>query len=141
MQNAFGNVIGGQAILDGVPFAVSTGQTSVKLAPLQSLTSTRLASSGSPSFPGQPVTFTASVNTRTAPVLVGTVSFLQGSTVVATVPLSDGLAIFTTTSLPLGTTPITAVYNGATDNVGSTSPTRPQSVIPYPTATSDRQQR
>ena len=33
VQNSFGNVIGGQAILDGVPFAVSAGETAVKLAP------------------------------------------------------------------------------------------------------------
>ena len=136
MKNAFGNVIAGQAVLDGVPFAVSTGQTAVKLAPLQSLTSTQLASSGNPSFPGQPVTFTASVTTRTAPVSVGTVSFMQGGVVVATVPVASGVAVYTTTSLPLGTTAITAVYNGTTDNVGSTSPTLAQRVVPYPTATS-----
>ncbi len=35
VQNSFVNVIGGQAILDAVPFAVSTGQTAVKLAPLR----------------------------------------------------------------------------------------------------------
>ncbi len=135
VQNSFVNVIGGQAILDAVPFAVSTGQTAVKLAPLQSLTTTGLSSSGSPSFPGQAVTFTATVSTRTAPVVVGTVSFMQGSTVVATVPLSGGSAFYTTTSLPIGTTPITAVYNGAQGNVGSTGPTLSQMVVPYPTAT------
>ena len=136
IKNAFGNVVAGQAVLDGVPFAVSTGQTSVKLAPLQSLTSTQLASSGNPSFPGQPVTFTASVSTRTAPVTVGTVSFMQGGVVVATVPVTSGTAVYTTTSLPLGTTAITAVYNGTADNVGSTSVAVAQKVVPYPTATS-----
>jgi hypothetical protein len=136
VKNSFGNVIAGQAVLDGVPFAVSTGQTAVKLAPLQSLTSTQLASSGNPSFPGQPVTFTASVTTRTAPVSVGTVSFMQGGVVVATVPVASGVAVYATNSLPLGTTAITAVYNGTTDNVGSTSLTLAQRVVPYPTATS-----
>jgi Bacterial Ig-like domain (group 3) len=136
VKNAFVNVISGQAVLDGVPFAVSTGQTAVKLAPLQSLTSAQLASSANPSFPGQPVTFSASVNTRTAPVSVGTVSFMQGGVVVATVPVASGAAVYTTASLPLGTTAITAVYNGTIDNVGSTSPTLAQMVVPYPTATS-----
>ena len=135
VQNAFVNVTAGRAILDGVPFGVATGQTSVKLAPLQSVTTTQLASSNNPSFPGAPVSFTATVSTRTAPVLVGTVSFLQGTTVVATVPVSGGTALYTTTSLPLGTTPITAVYNGTPDNVGSTSPALAQSVVPYSTAT------
>ena len=135
VQNSFANVIAGMAILDGVPFAVSTGQTSVKLAPLQSVTSTRLTGSGSPSYPGQPVSFTATVSTRTAAVPVGTVSFLQGGAVVATVPVSSGTAVYTTTSLPLGTTPIQAVYNGTSDNVGSTSATLGQTVVPFPTAT------
>jgi hypothetical protein len=136
VQNSFVNVIGGQAVLDGVPFAVSTGQTAVKIAPLQSLTTTGLSGSGSPSFPGQPVTFTASVRTRTAPVSSGMVSFIQGSVVVAVVPLSGGSAVFTTTSLPIGTTSISAVYSGAQGLVGSFSPALAQVVIPYPTATS-----
>jgi hypothetical protein len=136
VKNSFVNVIAGQAVLDGVPFAVSTGQTAVKLAPLQSLTSTQISSSSNPSFPGQPVTFTAHVNTRTAPVSAGSVSFLQGGSVVATVPLASGVAAYTTSSLPLGTTAISAVYNGTTDNVGSSSPNLTQTVNPYPTATS-----
>ena len=136
VQNAFGNVIGGQAVLDGVPFVVSTGQTAVKLAPLQSLTSTGLSSSTRTSHPGQPVTFTASVNTRTAPVLVGTVSFLENSTVVATIPIDDGIATYTTSSLPVGTFAFAAVYNATAGNVGSTSPSIAQTVIPFSTTTS-----
>ena len=136
VQNAFVNVIGGQAVLDGVPFAVSTGQTAVKLAPLQSLTTTGLSSSTTTSHPGQPVTFTANVSTRTAPVLVGTVSFVQNSTVVATIPIDDGIATYTTNSLPVGTIAIAAVYNATAGNVGSTSSTIAQTVVPYSTTTS-----
>ncbi len=135
VQNTFGNVIGGQAVLDGVPFLVSTGQTVVKLAPLQSLTTTGVSSSAKTSYPGQPVTFTASVSTRTAPVLVGTVNFLQGSTVVATVPVDDGTASYTTTSLPVGTFAFSAAYNATAGNVGSSSPIITQTVVPFPTAT------
>ena len=136
VQNAFVNVIGGQAVLDGVPFAVSTGQTAVKLAPLQSLTTTGLSSSTTTSHPGQPVTFTANVSTRTAPVLVGTVSFVQNSTVVATIPIDDGIATYTTNSLPVGTIAIAAVYNATAGNVGSTSSTIAQTVVPFSTTTS-----
>jgi hypothetical protein len=136
VKNSFANAIGGQAVLDGVPFAVSTGQTSVKLAPLQSLTSTQLASSSNPSFPGQPVNFTALVNTRTSPVSVGTVSFMQGGVIIATVPVVAGVAGYSTSSLPVGTTVITAVYNGTTDNVSSTSPSLTQRVNPFPTSIS-----
>jgi hypothetical protein len=136
VQNGFQNVIGGRASLaGGVPFAVSTGTTSVKIAPLQSVTTTGLTSSSNPSHPGTPVTFTAFVNTRTAPVATGTVSFLQGATVIATIPVSAGTASLTTSGLPLGISAITAVYNGAGGNLGSTSPTLAQSVVPYSTVT------
>jgi hypothetical protein len=137
IANAFGNVVSGRTILSGtVHFAVSTGTTSVTLAPLQSVTTTQLGSSNNPSNPGAPVTLTAVVNTRTSPVTMGTVSFVAGSALLGTVTLSgSGTAILTTTSLPLGTTAIAAVYNGAGGNLSSTSPTLAQSVIPYATKT------
>ena len=105
------------------------------IAPLQSVTTTGLTSSINPSHPGAPVTFTAYVNTRTAPVSTGSVSFLDGSTVLATVPVSGGTASFTTSGLPLGTSPISAVFNGAGPNLLSTSLTMAQSVVPYSTVT------
>ena len=107
------------------------------LTVLQSVTNTQLVGAGTLSRPGQPVTFTAAVNTRTAPVTSGTVSFQQGSTVLAVVPLNGaGMASFTTTTLPLGTITVTAVYNGAGANQGSTSAPVTQLVIPYITVTS-----
>ena len=61
---------------------------------------------------------------------------MQGSTVLATVALGGGgAASFTTTSLPLGSTAITAVYTGAGGILGSTSPTLSVSVVPYRTVT------
>jgi hypothetical protein len=108
----------------------------VILTALQSETTTQLSSSHNPSYPGQTVTLTASVSTRTAPVTTGMVNFMQGSTVLATVGVdSSGTASFSTTSLPLGTTTITAVYLGTTDNLGSTSPAVTQTVVPYTTTT------
>jgi hypothetical protein len=136
IQNGFQNVVAGRATLgSGVPFAVDVGATAVKIAPLASVTTTGLVGSANPSHPGMPVTFTATVNTRTAPVSIGTVSFLDGTTVLGTVPLGGGTASFTTTGLPLGVSPITAVYNGAGANLGSTSLTMAQSVVPYTTVT------
>jgi len=137
IQNGFQNVVAGRATLGGVPFAVTSTGTSVTIAPLQSVTTTQLAGSANPSNPGVPVTFTAAVTTRTAPVTSGTVSFMQGTTVVATVSVNGaGEASLTTTSLPVGSTAITAVYNGATGILASTSPTLTQSVVPYTTLTS-----
>ncbi|HEX3449152.1 MAG TPA: Ig-like domain-containing protein, partial [Isosphaeraceae bacterium] len=62
----------------------------------------------------------------------GTVSFLLGSTMLATVPLgNDGTATFSTASLPLGTYGITAVYNGAGVILSSRSAAVTESVVPY----------
>jgi hypothetical protein len=134
---AFQNVVGGQVLLGGnIPFSVAYSGTSVTLTALQSETTTRLSSSGSPSHPGQPVTFTAVVGTRTATVTGGTVSFERSGTVLATEPVAaDGTASFTTTSLPLGGSTITAVFNGVSNILGSTSAPVTQLVVPYSTLT------
>jgi hypothetical protein len=137
VQNAFQNVVGGRAILGaGVLFGVSVAGTGVTLAPLQTASTTQLKSSANPSDAGLPVTLTASVNTRTAPVTTGTVSFMRGTTVLMTVPLDgNGTASFTTSSLPLGSSAITAVYSGAGGILGSTSPTINMAVVPASTVT------
>jgi hypothetical protein len=137
IQNGFQNVVGGRAILGGVPFAVSSTGKFVTISPLQSVTTTQVFSSLNPSNPGVSVTFTAVVATRTKPVTAGTVSFMQGSTVLATVSVNGaGLAAFSTASLPVGNAAITAVYNGTSSNLPSMSPTLTQSVVPYTTVTS-----
>ena len=136
-MGVFQNVVNGMVLLGGgIPFSVTYSGTSVTLTAQQSETTTRLSSSGSPSHPGQPVTFTAAVGTRTAPVTGGTVSFMLGGTVLATEPVSAaGTASFTTTSLPLGGSKITAVFNGVGNILGSTSAPVTQLVVPYTTAT------
>src|SRR5262249_24784787 len=127
----------GRTVLDGVPFGVTALASSVSLSPLQSVTNTQLGSLGNPSNPGVPVTLSATVRTRTAPATAGSVSFTEGTTVVATVGVdSAGVATFTTASLPVGSTAITAVYNGAGGFLGSTSPTLVQTVVPFSTVTS-----
>src|SRR5262249_11369590 len=66
----------------------------------------------------------------------GTVSFEMGGTVLATEPVAaDGTANFTTTSLPLGGSTITAVFNGVSNILGSTSAPLTQLVVPYSTVT------
>jgi hypothetical protein len=138
IQGQFQNVVNGFVLLgDNVPFSVSSTSTAVTLTALQSETTTQLSGSANPSHPGEPVTFTATVGTRTAPVTTGTVSFEEGTTVVANVPVSSsGTATFTTAALPLGRTAITAVYSGAAGVLGSTSLAWTQAVVPYPTTTS-----
>ena len=76
-------------------------------------TTTTLTSSPNPSVKGQAVTFTAMVSTGSgAPPNGETVSFMKGKTVLGTGTLSGGTATFTTSSLPVATSAITAVYGG-----------------------------
>ena len=85
-------------------------------------TTTLTRSLGSTRF-GQSVTLTATV-TKILPgtgTPSGTVIFRDGSSAAATQPLSNGVATFTTTSLPVGTHPFTATYSGDASFVSSVS--------------------
>jgi hypothetical protein len=86
-------------------------------------TTTTLTSSPNPSIKAQPVTFTAMVSTGSgSPPNGETVSFMRGvTTVLGTATLSGGTAIFTTSSLPVGTNAITAAYSGDANLAGSKS--------------------
>jgi uncharacterized delta-60 repeat protein len=91
----------------------------------QAPTTTALASSANPSLSGQSVTFTATVSTAGSAAPTGTVSFLDGTTLLGTGTLSTAngvtTATFTTTTLAVGTHSITAVYGGDSNDMGSTS--------------------
>jgi hypothetical protein len=70
-----------------------------------------LTTSGNSAVYGQPVTIVATVNAPGTPS--GTVTFSDGATPLATVPLdSSGKAMFTTTGLHIGSQSITATYSG-----------------------------
>lgn len=80
-------------------------------------TVTMLTSSANPADPGRPVTFTASVATTGigSNPSGGTVTFLDGDTPLATVPLgTTGTAGFTTSALTVGRHTLTARYDGST---------------------------
>jgi hypothetical protein len=137
VQGVFQNVVNGLVFLNGnILFAVTYSSTGVTLTAQQSLSTTQLSSSISPTHPGQPVTFTAAVSTRTMAVTSGTVTFMMGGTAMATEPVTAaGTASLTTTSLPLGSSAITAVFNGVSNILGSTSASLAQVVVPYSTIT------
>jgi hypothetical protein len=86
-----------------------------------------LSSSANPSLYSQAVTFTAQV-TGSGGTPTGTVSFLKGTTTLATETLSGGTATFTTSSLSVGSYSITAVYSGNSSFAGSTSAVLTQTV-------------
>lgn len=84
-------------------------------------TTTTLTVSQNPSNTGQAVTFTATVKPQYSGAVTGRVSFYNGSTKLTGVVLSNGVASYTTTRLPLGTDSITASYNGNSSFNTSTS--------------------
>lgn len=99
-------------------------------------TSAVVTSSGNPSLVGQPVTFTATVNSSIgAPLNGDTITFLDGTTSIGTGTLSAGVATFTTSLLAAGTHHIRASYVGDTAFSKSTSTAILQMVNKYATST------
>jgi hypothetical protein len=86
-------------------------------------TTTALTSSLIASLKGQAVTFTATVQADPpgSPMPTGTVTFLDGSTLLATVPLTKGVAKLITASLSVGKHVLSAVYNADKNFVTSSS--------------------
>jgi Bacterial Ig-like domain (group 3)/Abnormal spindle-like microcephaly-assoc'd, ASPM-SPD-2-Hydin len=95
-------------------------------------TATTLASSPNPSKFGQAITFTATVTARPGfdkGVPTGTVTFTNGNANLGSASLNtSGTAVFTSSTLPVGTLSITATYNGSNSFVASTSPALKQVV-------------
>ncbi len=86
--------------------------TVVKTAPTVTVTS-----SVNPSTVNQPVTFTATAPTGAT----GTITFLDGSTILGTGTLTNGQAALTTSTLIVGSHTITVSYSGDTNNNPATS--------------------
>ncbi|MEY2489638.1 MAG: hypothetical protein QOC70_1580 [Verrucomicrobiota bacterium] len=102
-----------------------------------SASATTLTSSPNPSGGGQAVTFTATVAPMPAGPTIpsGMVTFQEGSTFLAQVPLdSSGIASFTTSNLIAGDHTITASYYSDTV-FASSSGTRTQTVVGGPSPT------
>jgi hypothetical protein len=83
-------------------------------------TTTTITSSVNPSGAGQAVTFSATV-TASSGTPTGSVQFLDGSAVLATVAVSGGGASHTTSSLAAGTHSISARYGGDSAHSASSS--------------------
>jgi hypothetical protein len=97
----------------------STGQTVNKATFGQNgLANITLASSPNPSGYQQSVTFTATV----PPGTTGTIQFMEGTTLLGTSTISGTTATFTTSTLAIGSHPVTGVYSGdANYNAATTS--------------------
>jgi hypothetical protein len=85
-------------------------------------TSTSLSSSLNPSIYGQKVTWTATVTTSGSITPTGKVTFTWGGNTIGTAALNaSGVATLTKSNLNADTFPLTAVYSGDANNLGSTS--------------------
>ena len=105
---AFPGNVNYSAVLS-TPLSFTIGQGAATLA---------LASSGGSAVYGQPVSLMAMVGAD-AGTPSGTVTFSDGATWLATVPLDgSGTATFTTSALSLGSHSITATYSGDADFLG-----------------------
>jgi hypothetical protein len=105
------------------------------LAQAQTATMTRVVTSGSPSFAGQLVTFTATVTAAQTTVPDGeTVTFFDGTTQVGTGTTVVGVATFSIFTLSAKVHTITATYAGDV-TFGSSSGTVKQVITAYTSAT------
>ncbi|MBZ5537598.1 MAG: Ig-like domain repeat protein [Acidobacteriia bacterium] len=89
----------------------------------QASTSTLLVSTLNSTLLGQSVTFTATVS-AVAPgsgVPSGTVTFKDGTTILGSAAVNGGIASFTIGSLTAGNHPVTAIYSGDANFLGSSS--------------------
>ena len=109
----------------------SNANASVQLLVTQQTTEVITLTSSALSSPfAATVTFTATLPNAAT----GTVSFFDGTTKLGSKNLSNGVAIYSTSTLTIGTHSITAVYNGDT-NFGTVTSTALSQVITKATAT------
>jgi sugar lactone lactonase YvrE len=102
----------------GVPLTVLLTGTGAKATTTTTLVSSATAGTAA----GQPITFTATVTPQFSGTPTGTVQFLDGTTVLISLPLpSSGSVSYTTSALPSGLQDITAVYSGDANFGGSAS--------------------
>jgi probable HAF family extracellular repeat protein len=124
----FGTSYGGGLAVDPASHHIVTiglagvfvGNVQIFGAPIAAAaTSTALTSSLNPANPGQSVTFTATVS-GSGPT--GNVQFYYGDTPLgAPVVLLSGTASYSTSTLPIGTDSIIAIYSGDGNNASSSS--------------------
>jgi hypothetical protein len=122
----------GQAHSNG---SFATPQTLADLGFLPVASKTTVITSGSPSFVGQPVTFTANVISKYGSIPDGElVTFFDGTRALGSVALANGTAAYATSSLSAKTHYIKAVYAGDATFLRGTGLLH-QIVNKYPTTT------
>jgi large repetitive protein len=101
----------------------ATSTSTVLLEVVQSTSTTTTLTQAAPTtLAGQPASFTATVSSTTGGIPTGNVTFNDGGSGIGQATLNaQGVAIFSTTTLAVGTHSITAVYTGNVSYSTSTS--------------------
>ncbi|HVC70644.1 MAG TPA: Ig-like domain repeat protein [Acidimicrobiales bacterium] len=116
-------------------FAASTSSTLTQQVTALS-TSTTLTSSANPSSWNSPVTLTATVTAASGGPAQGSVAFMNGSTTLATVALNGfGMATYTTSASPVGSTVLSAVFTATNSGSFATSTGTVTQVVSVPAGT------
>jgi uncharacterized repeat protein (TIGR03803 family) len=124
--NLYTTASAGGTFGDGIVFKLTTGKSTA---------STSLSSSLNPSTYGQKVTWTATVNTSGSTIPTGKVQFTwSGHTIGSATLNSSGVATLTRSNLNADAYPLTAVYAGDENSLGSTSGVLNQVVLPTTSA-------
>ncbi len=105
--------------------------------PGKSTTNVLAASPASPQLTTTSVTLTDTISSggSTATAATGSISFLLNGVAVATEPVSNGTASYTTSNLPSQTNQLIAVYSGDFNYAGSTSAGVPYAIQALPSVT------
>jgi hypothetical protein len=116
--------------IESTPFQESASPVLVQVEIGSQASSASLKSSANPLVYGQALTLTATVKAASGSAIpTGTVTFLNGSTVLGTGALtSSGVATVSTSALAAGSHALTAVYGGDGNFAPSTTPVLTQTV-------------
>jgi hypothetical protein len=107
---------------------VSSSPFTLTVQPIAASTFTLLIPLTNPRLAGQPAVFAALVVPFGGGTPTGTVRFTEGNTTLGNVPLTGGVALFSTTALATGLHGISASYLGAGGRLPSTSPLQVQTI-------------
>jgi trimeric autotransporter adhesin len=124
LGNGYPEVLVGQPSGGLTVFVNSGVWTAVTTPPAPAASTTGLSASAATIIAGASVTFTATVSgpSGNTTVPTGTVTFMEGTTMLGMGALSaTGVGTYATTALPTGSDSITAVYGGDSNFNGSTS--------------------
>jgi hypothetical protein len=137
VEGAFNSLpAGGEISAGGSMFRISYTSGVVLTAVQPTSVVTSVESGSQSSVFGQSVTFVATVTSPEGGTPTGSVTFDDGTTALATEPLSaSGVVTFTTSALAVGQHAITSVYSGDADFYTSTAPVLEQTVSQADTTT------